>query len=220
MLKTSAWKLIVWWIVAPAVVGTLSLAVPVTIISGLPSSYFVGDNGVAPLLIFAFALVVITAPLIGLAQGLILMRSLDTADAAELWSAGGWFLATIAGVLLAIVAVGIVNASLLCGGGIILPGAVLGLAQWLVLKSYVQKAGWWILACTLAWNASMLVGWAVSTAYLSADDLSDLPYYPFRSMTYLGAISFAGMITFGVVTGLALIGLLTRRNLNRLESKG
>ena len=220
MLKMSAWKLIVWWILAPAVVGTLSLAVPVTIISGLPASAFRGDNGLYPLSVFAFALVVITAPLIGLTQGVILLRSLNTADAAELWSAGGWFLATIAGVLLAIVAVGIVNASLLCGGGIVLPGAVLGFAQWLVLRSYIQKAGWWILACALAWNASLLVGWAVSTAYLSVDDVSDLPYYPLRSMTYLGAVSFAGMVTFGAVTGLALIGLLTRRNLGRLEGKG
>ncbi|MEP6776598.1 MAG: hypothetical protein ABJA50_13465, partial [Chloroflexota bacterium] len=167
MRKQPTWKLFVLWALGPAIAGALSLSVPFVIISGLPADSFMGDNGVGPLIIFAFALAVVTAPLIGLVQGLILKYWLYTAEPLLV---GKWVVATIAGVLLAIVAVGIVNASLLCGGGIVLPGAVLGFAQWLVLKSYVQKAGWWILACTLAWNASMLVGWAVSTAYLSADD--------------------------------------------------
>ncbi len=216
MRNQSTWKLFVLWALGPAVIGALSLSVPFTIISGMPAVSFMGDNAVAPLLLFAFALVVITAPLIGVAQGLILKYWINKAEPLLV---GKWVVATLAGVLLAIVAVVIVNVSLLCGGGIVLPGAVLGFAQWLVLKSYVQKAGWWIVACAVAWNASMLVGWAVGTALLPTSILSALPYLPFERLLGLETVAFAGMLTFGLMTGLGLIGLLTRRDLSRLESK-
>jgi NhaP-type Na+/H+ or K+/H+ antiporter len=43
-------------------------------------------------------------------------------------------------------------------------GAVAGVAQWLILRRQVRRAGWWILASTVGWA----VGWAVVNAVVNA----------------------------------------------------
>lgn len=42
------------------------------------------------------------------------------------------------------------------GMGFVL-GPILGLPQWIVLRRYVRKAGWWILANALAWAVGMVL---------------------------------------------------------------
>lgn len=36
-------------------------------------------------------------------------------------------------------------------------GPILGVPQWLVLRRYLPKAGWWVLANALAWMCGMVV---------------------------------------------------------------
>ncbi len=73
-------------------------------------------------------------------------------------------------------------------------GFLMGGAQWLVMRTWVQSAGWWVLSSTIGWTLGMAVG-----------ELLPLNW----SNTYTGHVY--GMITEGIpaaVTGLALVMLL------------
>jgi hypothetical protein len=48
--------------------------------------------------------------------------------------------------------------------GSIITGAILGTMQWLVLRQYVEQAGWWIVANSLAWLVSSLLFFIVVQA--------------------------------------------------------
>lgn len=118
-----------------------------------------------------------------------------------------WTVATIGGVLLAVSVSVLVNASMLCNIGAILPGGVLGFVQWLGLKRYLKSASWWIPTCAIAWNASLLIGWAAGTVYLDVTNLSFLPYFPLRNFSFLGLVSFTAMALFYTITGLVILWL-------------
>jgi hypothetical protein len=91
-------------------------------------------------------------------------------DSWTLWE--GWVLATVVGGLVGMVIVVIVSAIasqleavstvalLHVVGG--LEGAALGLAQWLVLRRYVKRLGWWIVATMVGAIAAWLIGLKVS----------------------------------------------------------
>lgn len=108
----------------------------------------------------------ILIPMLGLIAGLLqflLIRRLIP-------RAGGWILATFLGWTITFGIVALV--SVLNPSGVVVItlsavqflftflGAVLGLAQWLVLKSHIRQAGWWILISALAWG---LTGWIIGT---------------------------------------------------------
>jgi hypothetical protein len=82
--------------------------------------------------------------------------------------------------------------------GIVLGGAVIGLsagvAQWLLLRRRFPQATWWIGANVLGWAA----GWSL----ISSADGSDLSV----AMTY--AVGAAGAALVGIITAIALIGLV------------
>ncbi len=78
-------------------------------------------------------------------------------------------------------------------GVVALGGAVTGILQWLVLRSQVSRAGWWVLASTVGWA----LGMAVSRAFPWGADDSDA----------LGALVVTGAV-LGAVTGGALVWLL------------
>jgi hypothetical protein len=44
------------------------------------------------------------------------------------------------------------------GGAGAVVGAIVGALQWLVLRGRVARAGWWVLASTLAWMFSTVLG--------------------------------------------------------------
>jgi len=68
-----------------------------------------------------------------------------------------------------------------------LVGAVVGLAQWLVLRREVRGAGWWILAGAGGWPAGFALGDVLAKALL-----------PDASVAVSGAVTFA---VVGAVTG-------------------
>lgn len=82
--------------------------------------------------------------------------------------------------------------------GMILGGAVIGLsagvAQWLLLRRRFPQAGWWI--------AANLLGWAVGGSLIGSADGSDL------SVAMIYAVGAAGAALVGIITGIALIGLV------------
>jgi len=69
-------------------------------------------------------------------------------------------------------------------------GAVIGIIQWLVLRREIDEAGWWILANILGSAIGTTVGIA-SAAGINA---------------IVGFL--AGFVTFGIITGVALVWLL------------
>jgi len=80
-------------------------------------------------------------------------------------------------------------------GVVALGGAVTGILQWLVLRSQVSQAGWWVLASTVGWGLSVTVARAIP--------------WGMDEMDALWALVVTGAV-LGAVTGGALVWLLRR----------
>ena len=102
---------------------------------------------------------------------------------------------------------------LMIGAGLLLPGTVIGFAQWIVLRRHVERVGWWVLACTIGWDAGLVSGWAVDTNLLPPGWFF-FPFYPIESAAYWIVVWLVGMVVFSAITGLALASLLFRHDSN------
>jgi hypothetical protein len=85
-----------------------------------------------------------------------------------------------------------------------LVGALLGVAQWWVLRGFVAHAGWWVLANAVAWTAGMAV---IFVATGIVDEQT-----PVAAMTAIWAVSgiLAGAVV-AAIHGQVLVWLLRRR---------
>ncbi|PSB28449.1 hypothetical protein [Stenomitos frigidus] len=83
-------------------------------------------------------------------------------------------------------------------------GSVLGLAQWLVLREHIRRAGWWIFANAIAWAFGLLVAYA-GTTFMTIDR--------FNLATALAAAATGLTVgaVVGGITGIALLWLLKPR---------
>ena len=112
------------------------------------------------------------------------------------------FAFTLNGVKTATLLLGVV----LLGAGV---GAVLGLAQWLVLRAYVRvyirQAGWWMAGNALAWALGLLV--AFTGAGIQKSDGFSV------ETALIGAATGAAMgAVIGGITGIVLVWLLKPRH--------
>ena len=73
-------------------------------------------------------------------------------------------------------------------------GLSLGVAQWLVLRHYVSRAGWWVPATILAWG----IGWSVISL---VEDVAD------QSTPVVYVVGATGAAVAGIITALTLIRL-------------
>jgi hypothetical protein len=80
-------------------------------------------------------------------------------------------------------------------------GALAGAVQWLVLRLWVTRAGWWVLASTISWVAATYL-------YAHITRANDV-YLPLG-----GAVSGA---LSGAITGVALVALM--RNTRKTDSR-
>ena len=128
---------------------------------------------------------------VGVLQWLVLRRRIS--------GAGWWVLASAAagyGILAGFIGY---SESLSFGtllrftGVVALGGAVTGILQWLVLRSQVSRAGWWVLASTVGWGLSVTVARAIPWGNDEMDAL--------WALVVTGAV-------LGAVTGGALVWLL------------
>jgi hypothetical protein len=81
-----------------------------------------------------------------------------------------WVLASTVGWAVGL-AVGDAVGDAVGGGGVVAMVAAVGgagVAQWLLLRRQVHRAGWWILASTAGWAVGLAVGGAVSHAVVGA----------------------------------------------------
>ena len=130
---------------------------------------------------------------LGLAQWLIIRRRISRSSS--------WVMVTTVSWAMALAAYEAMGGSLnrILGGATM--GAVLGLAQWLVLRRRVSRSSSWILATTVG----LAMGWPLGLAIYEA-----VGGAMYESVS--GAISGAMIsLVYGVVTGTALLWLLQNR---------
>jgi hypothetical protein len=203
MQKYSRWKVWFWWVLATTIPGIVGLVVSDSLVVGMPAYAFVDDNAIYPLSIWSCGLLLVAAPSVAIAQALVFRRFTG------LRMTGVWVRNTMFGVFAAMLATVVVAEVGCMSGGLIVPGTVIGFAQWLVLRRYVERAGWWVLACTIGWNAGLISGWAVSTSLLPANRLV-FPFYPTESALYWVIPWFLGLAMFAAITGFTLKSLSPR----------
>lgn len=80
--------------------------------------------------------------------------------------------------------------------------ALLGVAQWLVLRRHTQYAGWWVLVSAISGAVFEVVGSAVPAHFIN----TALPYVKGTTLPY-----GAGWAGSGAVTGTMLVFLLQSR---------
>ncbi len=162
--------------------------------------------------------------LVGVLQGLILGFSQWLVLRHYIHNASRWILVTTIGAffawligLIASMAIAFalvlegLRATALLGGLALLGagiGAILGLAQWLVLREYVRarirQVGWWMAANALAWSLGLLVAF-IGVGMLKSNGFS-------IKMSLISAATGSVMGTvIGVITGIALVWLLKPR---------
>jgi hypothetical protein len=125
--------------------------------------------------------------------------------------AGWWVLASGAGSLLGFLVMGwglgvadtqdgMTFARFAVPASMAVAGAAVGTLQWVVLRRWVPRAGWWVLASSISWAAA-------EYAYLRLTRAGDV-------RLLWGAV-VSGTLS-GTITGLALVGLM--RNTRKYES--
>ncbi len=199
------WSFLTLWVVSMSMAGIVGLIAADLPVVGMPSYAYQDDNAIGPLVIWAFGLVFFAGPLIGAAQGLLLwlFKQVDGLRALA-WvpiTLFGVFLAVSASTLLAVAADGCA----ICVWPLV-PGTVLGLAQWLLLRRLIDNAGWWIGANTLGWFVGILVGWLVFANVLPQTEVW-FPFYPAQAANNWAIAWAVGMVAFSATTGVAFVWL-------------
>lgn len=150
-------------------------------------------------LVVPFSSGIEAAACMGIAQSLVLRQQVP--------QAGWWVLATAAGWVVSITLGIVVAQAYGFGPGLaavyVSIGLILGLGQWLVLRRWTYRAGWWILASSLGW----LVGW-VTGQPISAVLFVDMG---------VDTTTFVAVGVSQAITGIVLIRLLQRP---RSEGRG
>ena len=131
---------------------------------------------------------------VGVAQGLVLRRRIAPMGWWVLTSAIGFGVGKALGEAVGQGMPAVLGHGL--AGAII--GAVVGVAQWLVLRGRVARAEWWVVANVVAWA----IGWSVISLVEHAEGTSTLVVY---------LVGGAGAAMAGIVTGIALIALSRTR---------
>lgn len=179
MVKRSQQFLLIIWVLG-TLVG-LSIAV---ILAGFLGEAIARIMGEPALFFVPWGFVVVNGGVpggtLGLIQWLILRQHMPQA-----WR---WVLASLVGWLaIAFVAFDASESLIFLGLPFVVGGAVLGTAQWLVLRQAFAKAGWWLLATIMG----LVIGWHVVW------------------VTGFGLVSLIiGGAVYAVITGLVIVWLL------------
>lgn len=95
----------------------------------------------------------------------------------------------------------LIRAAIVAGPVGAVGGAMFGFPQWLVLRYYVHKAGWWVLASAVPWGVCVPVAWVSPALMFGVGDVGTG-----LLVIVLGGVSL--LILPGVTTGIALVWLL------------
>jgi len=171
-VRQPGWRLWFLWLMAGAVgwgwamdAGTFGEPRPIEILQSMP-----------PLSVSRYVSVAVGAAVVGVAQWLILRRYLT---GSVRWVVASVAASAVGAVVVLLVGLVDTDAGLLVG--VSLYGLLAGALQWLVLKRQVARAGWWVLASSVAWLVAIPVG-----------DMAGPP----------------GWAVYGAITGTVLVWLL------------
>jgi hypothetical protein len=216
-LKQDSWTLWEWWLLA-TMMGVI-LAVGIAVISSAIANNF-GPVGTVVMLHLMGAL---EGVVLGFTQWLVLRRYVK--------HIGWWVFATGVGSLIAwligvkfMVALALVSftntmttttlwalqqAVFWMGAWV---GTILGIAQWLVLRSHVHKGVGWVLANALAWGLGLLVAF-MSVTWTKPEGLT------IETVVVNIATGAATGAIVGSITGIALVWFLKPRLLRHHPSQ-
>jgi hypothetical protein len=211
--QQGGWGLWWRWVLATTVGELLGFAAPATI-APLAAWVMTGILGTVPdsaMLVVAVLAGVVEGGVLGLAQWLVLLRYIQSMAWRE-WvmvTALAAGVAYILGMTPGMLAdsIGISPAVLIAIWiilGVLLVCSI-GFAQWLVLRRYVQKAGWWVLANAVAWPLGLAVPFIALTAIPDASPVAVWVLVGIASGVLMGAV-------VGAITGIALVWLLRPRS--------
>ncbi|MBI4785304.1 MAG: hypothetical protein HY785_28950 [Oscillatoriophycideae cyanobacterium NC_groundwater_1537_Pr4_S-0.65um_50_18] len=219
LLRRDSWTLWEWWVLA-TIAGEI-IGIGIIAATSAIASHLTAINTVTLLHIVG----ALEGTVLGLMQWLVLRRYVK--------HAGWWVLATMIGAIAAwlmslqvtivLILIFSNNVSFVTTSAALLKavfwlgawvGAVLGFAQWLVLRTHVRYGALWIVANAFAWGVGLLVAWAGAMLVTPGE---------FRFETALVGITVGATIgvVVGSITGIVLVGLLKPRLLRHREaSKG
>jgi len=94
-------------------------------------------------------------------------------------------------------------------------GVWLGIAQWIVLRRHVSRAGWWVLASFGANVLALVAGSIPARVALAQATAGSGPVTPSEAGAFFGTFSAPRLplaaldgVIYGVITGVALVWLL------------
>jgi hypothetical protein len=203
------------WVGANTLAETIGLGATAAVAVGVAGA---GDAGDAARLAVAVVAVVLAGAfegaIVGYAQWRVLRRPLPGLPARS------WIVATVVGALVAWTlgmlpstlmgmrgdaaaepAISEATRLLLAAGMGAVAGPVLGVPQWLVLRRFVPRAGWWVAANAVAWGAGMPV------IFLASGSLPAAPSTALIAGAVLAGCAGAGAVV-GAIHGVWLVALL------------
>jgi hypothetical protein len=208
-LRQDSWRLWEWWLLA-TIVGTI-VAVGIVVLGSAIASNLSPMNTVVMLHIIG----VLEGVVLGFTQWLVLRRYIK--------HIGWWVLATGIGSLIAwlisvkfivVLALLSFNSTMTETTTVALRqavfgmgawvGAVLGIAQWLVLRSHVHNGLGWVVTNSLAWGLGLLVSFMGVTGVKPGEFTIE------TAVVHIVTGAATGTIV-GAVTGIALVWLLKPR---------
>jgi hypothetical protein len=206
------WRFWLWWVLVSTVGMTMGLFVGF-LAGGITQIILFSEQGVVGEVLNFTLIGAIFGAILGTNQRYVLRRSAPQFGGWVLASTVGW--AVGAGSGWAVGAGSGWDVDLVVGGeGLIFTlmlavgGASVGIAQWLVLRRQVARAGWWVFANTVMGGA---LGWAV-----------DLVKVKFRGQAIglvflLPVFGVLALVVYGAITGGVLFWLLRQSATKELD---
>lgn len=183
MVKRSQQSLLIIW-----GLGTLVGLIIAVILAGFLGKVIAGIMGEPALFFVPGGWIVVNGGVVGGTLGLIQWFILRQHIPQAWW----WVLASLVGWLAtAFVVFGASESLIFLGLPLVVGGAVLGTAQWLVLRQTFAKAGWWLLATIMGLGIGWHAVWITGFGWLSL---------------------IVGGAVYAVITGLVIVWLLQRRS--------
>lgn len=202
------WGLVAFlWVIASSLTSTASLLLANAVAFqdwahwyGYDFERLHGDSLVPALLQWAFSFFLFLGGSMGISQAIVLSfvsRHSDPLIIGLMWS-----IVTIIGIFTAALVYAV--------GGWPLTGLILGAAQWLVLRRLAHLAGWWVVANSVAWLITLLVGVIFYVVLTPPKVGRFVMFYPPDAASYFALFWATGMTLFAMITGTVLVWLLQR----------
>ncbi len=208
-LRQDSWRLWEWWLLA-TIVGTI-VAVGIVVLGSAIASNFSPMSTVVILHLIG----ALEGMVLGFTQWLVLRRYIK--------HIGWWVLATgIASLIVWLIGVKFIvalalvsfNSTMTATTTLALQqavfgmgawvGAVLGIAQWLVLRRHVRKGVGWVFANSLAWGLGLLI------AFMGVTGVKPGEFTIETAVVHIATGAATGAIV-GAITGIALVWFLKPR---------